>query len=50
MAIGFGPIGHLQVGGVAALAGISVALTINGGALFLLAGLSLLLAGRLRRL
>ena len=50
VAIGFGPVGHLQVGGVAALAGVSVALTINGGALLLMAALSLLFVGRLRRL
>ena len=50
VAIGFGPVGHLQVGGVAALAGVTVALTINGGALLLMAALSLLFVRRLRRL
>lgn len=50
MAIGFGPIGNVHAGAVAALAGVSVALVANGGALFGLALLALLAAPRLRRL
>ena len=50
MAIGFGPIGNVYVGAVAASAGVSVALVANGGALFGLALLALLIAPRLRRL
>jgi MFS family permease len=50
LAVGFGPFGNLQAGAVAAAAGVSVALVVNGGLLFALAGLSLLLAKRLRRL
>ena len=50
MAIGFGPIGNVHAGAVAAFAGISVALVANGGALFGLALLTMLIAPRLRRL
>ncbi len=50
MAIGFGPIGNVHAGAVAALAGVSVALVANGGALFGLALLALLASPRLRRL
>ncbi len=50
MAIGFGPIGNVHAGAVAAFAGISVALVANGGALFGLALLAMLIAPRLRRL
>ncbi|MDE2803239.1 MAG: MFS transporter [Chloroflexota bacterium] len=50
MAIGFGPIGNVHAGAVAALAGVSVALVANGGALFGLALLALLVSPRLRRL
>ena len=50
MAIGFGPIGNVHAGAVAALAGVSVALVANGGALFGLALLAMLAAPRLRRL
>ncbi|MDE2900197.1 MAG: MFS transporter [Chloroflexota bacterium] len=50
MAIGFGPIGNVHAGAVAALAGVSVALVANGGALFGLALLALLAAPQLRRL
>ena len=50
MAIGFGPIGNVHAGAVAALAGVSVALTANGGALFAMALLAFLAAPRLRKL
>ena len=50
MAIGFGPVGNVHAGAVAALAGVSVALTANGGALFALALVAFLAAPRLRRL
>ena len=50
MAIGFGPIGNVHAGAVAAFAGVSVALVANGGALFGLALLTMLIAPRLRRL
>ena len=50
MAIGFGPIGNVHAGAVAALAGVSVALVANGGALFGLALVAMLAAPRLRRL
>ncbi len=50
MAIGFGPIGNVHAGAVAAFAGVSVALAANGGALFGLALLAMLAVPRLRRL
>ncbi len=50
MAIGFGPIGNVHAGAVAAFAGVSVALVANGGALFGLVLLTMLIAPRLRRL
>ena len=50
VAVGFGPFGNLQIGYLAGVAGIAVALTINGGLLFTLAGLSLVFAKGLRRL
>ena len=50
VAVGFGPFGNLQVGYLAGVAGIAVALTINGSLLFALAGLSLVFAKGLRRL
>ncbi|MEE2656273.1 MAG: MFS transporter [Chloroflexota bacterium] len=50
VAVGFGPFGNLQIGYVAGVAGIAVALTMNGGLLFTLAGLSLVFAKGLRRL
>ena len=50
VSVGFGPIGNLQVGAVAGVASIAAALTINGGLLLALAGLSLVFAKGLRRL
>ena len=50
MAIGFGPIGNVHAGAVAAFAGVSVALVANGGALFGLVLLTMLIAPRLRKL
>ena len=50
MAIGFGPIGNVHAGALAAFAGDSVTLLANGGALFALALLAMLAVPRLRRL
>ena len=50
MAIGFGPIGNVHAGALAAFAGVSVTLLANGGALFALALLAMLAVPRLRRL
>ena len=50
VAVGFGPFGNLQTGYIAGIAGLSVALTLNGGLLFGLAGLSLVFAKGLRKL
>ena len=50
VAAGVTSFGNLLTGAVAAAASVSVALTINGGLLFTLAGLSLMYARRLRRL
>ena len=50
VAVGFGPFGNVQTGWIAGAAGLSVALTLNGGLLFALAGLSLMFAKGLRRL
>ncbi len=50
VAVGFGPFGNLQTGYIAGFAGLSVALTLNGGLLFGLAGLSLIFAKGLRKL
>lgn len=50
VAVGFGPFGNLQAGYIAGIAGLSVALTLNGGLLFALAGVSLVFAKGLRRL
>ena len=50
VAVGFGPFGNLQTGYIAGVAGLSVALTLNGGLLFALAGVSLVFAKGLRRL
>ncbi|MCI0441577.1 MAG: hypothetical protein L0177_20950, partial [Chloroflexi bacterium] len=50
LATGFGPLGNLQVGAVAAAFGVTAALMANGLGLAALAGLSLVLLSRLRRL
>lgn len=50
VAVGFGPFGNLQTGYIAGIAGLSVALTLNGGLLFVLAALSLVFAKGLRKL
>lgn len=50
MAIGFGPIGNVHAGAVAAVASVAVALAANGGALFGLGLLAILFVPRLRRL
>ena len=50
VAVGFGPFSNLQTGYIAGIAGLSVALTLNGGLLFVLAGLSLVFAKGLRKL
>ncbi len=50
VAVGFGPFGNLQTGYIAGAAGLAVALSLNGGLLFALAGVSLVFAKGLRRL
>jgi MFS family permease len=49
LAIGCGPIGHLQIGALAALAGVTTALISNGLLLVLLAGVSLVAAKSVRQ-
>jgi hypothetical protein len=49
LAIGLGPVGHLQIGALAALAGVTAALVTNGLLLALLAALTLLGAKSIRR-
>ena len=50
LATGFGPIGSLQIGGLASLAGITVALSANGvGLVFLALGVAFF-ARRIRRM
>lgn len=49
LAIGLGPVGHLQIGALAALAGVTTALVTNGLLLVLLAALALLGAKSIRR-
>ena len=50
LAIGMGPVGHLEMGALATAMGVSIALTINGAALVLLAGVAAVRVARLRRL
>jgi hypothetical protein len=50
LAIGLGPIGHLQVGAVATALGAAVALSVNGGLLVALAVVVAVVSPRLRRL
>jgi MFS family permease len=50
LAIGFGPVGHLQVGAIIALSSVSAALTLNGALLVLLATVTILKARRVRDL
>jgi len=50
LAIGLGPLGYLQVGGLVSLAGMTLALTANGLILVALAAGGTLLVPRLRRL
>jgi hypothetical protein len=47
---GIAPVGHLQLGYLAGVAGAPLALLLNGGALILLAGTFALCLPRLRRL
>jgi hypothetical protein len=49
LAIGLGPVGHLQIGALAAVAGVTAALVTNGLLLALLAALTLLGAKSIRR-
>jgi hypothetical protein len=49
LAVGLGPVGHLQIGALAALAGVSAALVTNGGLLVLLAVVTLIGAKSIRR-
>ncbi len=50
LAIGIGPLGHLQIGALATAVGVSTALTVNGAGLLVLAVLATAGVGRLRRL
>jgi MFS family permease len=50
LAIGLAPFGHLQIGGLIALIGVSAALVANGAALLLLAAGAWLCIGTLRRM
>ena len=50
LALGFGPIGHLELGSVAEAVGLTTGLLINGCALIAIACLAAVLAPRLRRL
>jgi MFS family permease len=50
VAIGLGPLGHLQIGALASLFGVTIALGASGLALAALAGASALLFPRIRRL
>jgi hypothetical protein len=49
LAVGFGPVGHLQIGALAAVAGVSAALIANGALLLVLAATTLLTARSIRR-
>ena len=49
LAIGLGPVGHLQIGALAAIAGVTTALVTNGLLLVLLAALTLVGAKSIRR-
>ena len=49
LAIGLGPVGHLQIGALAALAGVTTALVTNGLLLVLMAAGTLLGAKSIRR-
>ena len=50
MAIGLAPLGQLQIGALASLLGVSIALGASGLALVVLAGATTLLVPRIRRL
>ncbi|HLF79119.1 MAG TPA: MFS transporter [Dehalococcoidia bacterium] len=50
LAIGLGPVGHLQIGALAGLFGVTAALATNGSLLVVLAGLVLLTTKQIRRL
>jgi hypothetical protein len=50
VAIGLAPIGQLQIGALASLFGVSVALGASGAGLIALAGAAALLVPRIRRL
>ena len=47
---GTGPVGNLEIGALASLMGVTVALTFHGGGLVLLAIITLLTFKRLRRI
>jgi ENTS family enterobactin (siderophore) exporter len=49
-AIGISPVGNLEIGALASLLGITMALTFHGGALLLLAVVTLATFGKLRRI
>jgi hypothetical protein len=50
LAIGLGPVGHLQIGALAAAAGVAVALVTNGALLLGLAAVTFVMARGLRKL
>jgi hypothetical protein len=50
LAIGLGPLGHLQIGALAAMAGVTVALAANGTLLIVLAAAVIVAARDIRRL
>jgi hypothetical protein len=50
LAIGLGPVGHLQIGALAAIAGVTLALVTNGVLLMALAGAVMLTARQIRKL
>ena len=49
-AVGLGPIGHMEIGAVAALAGVGLALTVHGGLLLFLAASTMIFFPRIRSL
>jgi len=49
-AVGLGPIGHMEIGAVAALTGVGLALTVHGGLLLFLAASTMIFFPRIRSL
>ena len=48
LALGFGPLGHLELGTIAESFGLTIGLVINGCALIVIAGITAVAAPRLR--